>query len=627
MQTFLCMYPRASTASDCDVYSTLGNRPNTQSCHCNLTAFSELSNVMFNAMACITTMRRNGGEAIYVEGLRSNFAEGTSRWAVRRAQWLALGLTDEDMVKPKIAIVNSSSDLGICFSHLDAIVPVLKAAIRAAGGVGFEVRTTAPVDFVTSAGAGGRYVLPSRDLIVNDIETAVEGALLDGMICLASCDKTTPAQIMAAVRMNLPTIVVPCGYQRNAAHEDGGDDIEDVFLYAGHTALGRETVDELRDRSQAAIRGPGVCVGLGTANSMHIAAEALGMTLSGTTPLRANGTTMWDAVHHAGRQIITLVEKDIRPRSIVTEGAVANAVSAMLAIGGSINSVKHLQAICMEAELDVDVWGMFEKLADRVPVVCSVRPNGPHLIEDLDDAGGTLGVLTQLRTLLDLDAQTVNNEPLHALLDKARSPDDTVIRSVNDPYTRDPSIVIVRGSLTTDGAIVKLPVDGKPSPRFVGPAKVFASREGGLAALSAGQIDPGDVLVLRGIGVQGGPGMGMASALVFALDGAGLGDRCAVVTDGQLSGLVNKGIVVGEVNPEAATGGPIGKVRDGDRIEIDLDKRTVDLLVDPDELAERPDFIPDRTFRSPNGWLTQYAACAGPLSCGAALTTVCGATS
>lgn len=551
--------------------------------------------------------------------LRSNFPEGTSRWAVRRAQWLALGLTDGDLVKPKVAIVNSSSDLAVCFSHLDAIVPVLKEAIADAGGVAFEVRTTAPADFITSAGAGGRYILPSRDLIAADIETAVEGAQLDGMVCLASCDKTTPGQLMAAARLDIPTIVVPCGYQRNARYEDGGDDIEDVFHFAGHTALGRQSVDELRRRSDSAIRGPGVCAGMGTANSMHMVAEALGMALSGTTPLRAGGDTMWHAVRAAGARIVELVEQDVRPRSIITPEAIEGAVSLMLAVGGSLNSVKHLQAIAVEAGLDTDVWALFERLADTVPVLCAVRPNGPHLIEHLDDAGGTRGVLLRLRDMLHTERATVDGSGLGELLDAAPEPDPAVIRPAGDPYTRDPAIVIVRGSLAEDGAIVKLPVLEHRDSYFEGRARVFSSREEGLDALAVGTIQPGDVIVLRGIGVLGGPGMGMASALVFALDGAGLGADVAVVTDGQLSGLVNKGIVVGEVSPEAAGGGPLGRVADGDVITIDLVRRRVDLRVDPHELAGREPMRPDDTFRGAPGWLSTYAACAGGLGCGAAL--------
>ncbi|WP_069812423.1 dihydroxy-acid dehydratase domain-containing protein [Streptomyces sp. TP-A0874] len=549
--------------------------------------------------------------------LRSDLPAGTSRWAVRRAEWRSLGITDEEMARPKIAIVNSSSDLAACFAHLDGIVPVLKEAVREAGGLPFEIRTAAPSDFVTSAGAGGRYVLPTRDLIVNDIEVVIEGALLDGIICLSSCDKTAPAHIMAGGRLDVPTLLVACGYQRSALYEDGGPDIEDVFLHAGHTALGRTSAEDLLAMSESAIRGPGVCVGMGTANTMHMAAEGLGMTLPGTTPTRANGTTMWDAVRAGGRRIVEMVHEGLTARSVLTPAAVRNAVTLMLAVGGSINSVKHLQAIAVEAGLDLDVWRLYEELADKVPVITAVRPNGPHLIEQLDDAGGTRGVLAALAPLLDLDTVGATGRPLGELVAETPAPDPEFIRPLTDPFSRRPSIVILRGSLAAEGSIVKLPVDEERATHFRGPARCYTSREAAVEALAAGEVREGDVVVLRGMGLHGGPGMAMASAFVFALDGAGLGEKVAVVTDGQLSGLVNKGIVVGEVSPEAATGGPLGRVRDGDIISIDLDARTVDLEVLPETLADR-EVATAETLRTP-GWLAAYDRTVTSPACGAVL--------
>ncbi len=275
--------------------------------------------------------------------LRSNFEPGTSRWATRRAQWRALGLTDEDMVKPKIAIVNSSSQLAICFSHLDEIARRARRAVQRAGGVAFEVRTAAPSDFITSAGHRGGYILSARDLITNDIEVAVEGALLDGMLCLASCDKTAPGQLMAAARLNIPSVIVACGYQPSGTYRGRHCDIEDVFLAAGHVANGRLTVAELTEMSEQAVLGPGVCAGLGTANTMHLACEALGMALPGTTPVRANSEPMWRAVEQAARRVVEMTAEDLRPRDILTPGAFANAVTTSLAVSGSINSVMHLQ--------------------------------------------------------------------------------------------------------------------------------------------------------------------------------------------------------------------------------------------------------------------------------------------
>lgn len=547
--------------------------------------------------------------------LRSNYVPGTSPWAVRRAQWRALGLTDEDMTKPKIAIVNSSSQLATCYSHLDAVAVAAKEAIDAAGGIGFETRTVAPSDFIHSAGGRGGYILSARDLISHDIEAAVEGAQLDGMLTLASCDKTAPGQLMAAARLDLPTVVVGCGYQPCGTFAGRHCDIEDVFLGAGHHAQGRITLDELTGMSENAVAGPGVCAGMGTANSMHIACEALGMALPGSTPVLANSPKMWDDVRAAGSRIVDLVREDLRPRALLTPEAFENAVTAMLSVSASINSVKHLQAVAEEAGNCVDVYGLYERLADRVPLLAAVRPNGPVSIEEFEAAGGAAGLLWQLRDLLHTDARTVTGRPLGEDLDGRAPADPEVIRPLDRPHGRRPTIVLVRGSLAPATGIVKLAVDEERPPSFTGPAKVYDTPQAALDGLKAGDVRPGRVLVLRGLGPTGTPGMGMASRPVFALDGAGLTGKVAVVTDGQLSGLVNKGIVVGEVSPEAAAGGPLALVRDGDTISVDLTTRRVDLLVPDEELAAR---TPVTAYADGGrGWLSVYRRTVRPLQQGA----------
>jgi dihydroxy-acid dehydratase len=520
--------------------------------------------------------------------LRSNYEPGTSRWATRRAQWLALGLSDEDMAKPKIAIVNTSSQLAICFSHLDGIARRAKRAIELAGGIGFEIRTAAPSDFIHSAGHRGGYILSSRDLITNDIEVQVEGAQLDGMICLASCDKTAPGQLMAAARLNVPTIIVACGYQPSGTYKGRHCDIEDVFLAAGHVANGRLSVGELTEMSENAVLGPGVCAGMGTANTMHLACEALGMALPGSTPVRANSEPMWRAVDQAARRIVEMVAEGLRPRDIMTPAAFRNAVTAILSVSGSINSVKHLQAVSAEAECDADVYGLFERLADRVPLLTAIRPNGETPIVTENLAGVTVA-------------------------------DEEVIRPPERPLGRRPTIVLIRGSLCPDGGIVKLAVADDRRLDFAGPAIVFDSPAQALDAVRAGRVQAGQVVVLRGQGVTGSPGMGMASQLVFALDGAGLTGQVAVVTDGQLSGLVNKGIVVGEVSPEAARGGPLALVRDGDIIRIDVPGRTADLDVPADELGRRKAALQGPPPTGEVGWLSVYQRLVRPLPEGAVL--------
>src|SRR6476660_7300769 len=294
--------------------------------------------------------------------LRSNFEPGSPREAVRRAQWKALGLSDEDLLKPKIAVVNSSSELAICFSHLDGVARIVKDAVRDAGGLPFEIRTAAPSDFIISAGGGGGYILPSRDLVVNDMEIAVEGAQLDGMICLSSCDKTPPAHLMAAGRFNIPTILVICGYQPCGQLDGQPVDIEDVFVGGVQVAFGKLESERLRAMADNAIRGPGVCQGMATANSMHVAVEALGMALPGAAPVRANSPKMIDLARRSGQRIVDMVLEDLKPRDVMTPGAFRNAAAAVLAVSGSINCIKHLQAVAVEAGVELDVFGLFNEL-------------------------------------------------------------------------------------------------------------------------------------------------------------------------------------------------------------------------------------------------------------------------
>ena len=551
--------------------------------------------------------------------LRSVLAPGTPQWVGRRAQWKALGISDEDMEKPKIAIINSSSELSSCFSHLDDVAEVVKDAIRDAGGLPFEVRTAAPSDFVTSAGRRGAYILPSRDLIAADIEVQVEGALLDGMVCLASCDKTTPGQLMAAGRLNIPTIAVICGYQASGEYEGKHVDIEDVFLKSGYLASGKITLEELGAMADVAVKSPGVCAGMGTANSMHSVCEALGMTLPGSAPVPAMSPKMLEHAKTAGARIVEMVWQDRKPRDIMTEGAIRNAVAIVLALSGSINCVKHLAAIASEAGLDVDVYQLFADLADEVPLLAAIRPNGEHLIEDFDNAGGARATLKQLEALLDLDVLTVTGQTMREVLASVVVTKDDVIRPLDNPLSRRATINIVRGSLLPGGGIVRLGGVGERTMTFRGPANIYHSRDEALEAIKAGDVKPGQVLVLRGLGVIGGPGMALTSAVVFALDGAGLINDVAVITEGQLSGLVNEGLVVGEASPEAAAGGPIALLENGDTISIDVNKKTVDLEVDEAVLEERRKNLQPFGAQNQTGWLGVYQRTVAPVHEGAVL--------
>ncbi|WP_313822086.1 dihydroxy-acid dehydratase [Citricoccus sp.] len=556
--------------------------------------------------------------------LRSNFPVDSMRSLARRAEWKPLGINPEHLDRPKVAIVNTSNDLAACFAHLDEIVVVLKEELRSLGVLPLEIRTSAPSDFITSVGQAGRYVLPARDLITNDIEVMVEGAQLDGMICLSSCDKTTPAHLMAAGRLNVPTVIIPCGYQHSGLAEGGGADIEEVFLQASYHSIRGGDQGQMEAMADSAIRGPGVCAGLATANSMHMIAEVLGMAVSGAAPVRAGSEPMWDSVRRSAAALVHALRNSIRPRDVITAGAIQDAVTVMLSVGASVNTIKHLQAVAVEAGLDIDVWEAFRTQGRRVPLLASIRPNGPHLIEDLEDAGGTATILRELAPLLSPPTEriTVTGETLAERIGAAPPADGTIIRGLDDPYSTDPSIVVLRGSLAATGSVSKRPIPDPGPYTFTGPARIFHSREEGIEAVAAGTVQAGDVVVLRGLGLEGGPGMGFVSGLIFALEGAGLAGRVGFVTDGQYSGLANSGVMVGEVSPEAATGGAIGLLQDGDPLAIDLRAGTIDVLVDPAVLQARPPFRQPAEHQpdaGPVGYLDLYRRAVQPLACGAVL--------
>ncbi|WP_029555642.1 dihydroxy-acid dehydratase [Xanthobacter sp. 91] len=549
--------------------------------------------------------------------LRSNFEPGTTRWAVRRAQWLAMGYSEEDLLKPKIAIVNSSSKLSVCYAHLDDVCRVVEQAIRDAGGLPFEIRTVAPSDFVTSAGRQARYLMPSRDLLVNDIEVQVEGAELDGMVLLASCDKTTPGQLMAAARLNVPSVVLPCGYQLGGHCAGKEVDIEEVYKSVGSLKAGSISLADLKAMTCSAITGPGVCAGLATANTMHVLSEALGMALPRSAPIRAGSQALMENAARAGAAIVDLILKDIRPRQILTPAAFRNALRVAVATGCSVNCVRHLAATASEAEMDIDIVAELEALNDT-PQITTVRPNGPHRIEDLDKAGGCRGVMRELSDVLDLSVMTVTGKTLGENLADVPEPDRTFIRPLADPFRHEPGLTILRGSLAPDGAVVKVSAVPAEVRTFSGKARVFEDEAVAIKALETHSIKPGDVVVLRGLGPKGGPGTVFAASFMAALIGAGLGAGVAVVTDGELSGL-NSGITIGQVMPEAAEGGPLGLVAEGDVISIEIGARRVDLEVSESELAARR-----AVWRAPDhsqirGWLGQYAAMVQPLSKGAVL--------
>ncbi|HEX9805385.1 MAG TPA: dihydroxy-acid dehydratase, partial [Alteraurantiacibacter sp.] len=393
--------------------------------------------------------------------LRSNSANSPGR----RANWRALGLSKEDMEKPKIAVVNSSSELAICYAHLDGIAKIVKEEIRTAGGVPFEVRTSAPSDFITGAAKKGSYILAGRDIIANDIEVQVEGALLDGMICLTSCDKTPPGHLMAAARLSIPTILVIGGYQQAGEIDGQPIDVEDVWSGQVGERFGAKPKFPVPDMAENAIMGPGVCAGMATANTMHSVVEALGMALPGHAPVRANSPKMQENARAAARRIVEMVQEDLKPRDILTEGAFRNAIATVLAVSGSINAIKHLQATAIEAENGVDVYALWEEMSD-VPVISAVRPTGEVRIEQFEDAGGARAVLKRIEGRIDTSALTCTGKTLGENLAGYEIPGPDIIRPVGDPVGPGPAIAILGGNFA-ETAVVRLGIrDGSRPEEF-----------------------------------------------------------------------------------------------------------------------------------------------------------------
>jgi dihydroxy-acid dehydratase len=378
------------------------------------------------------------------------------------------------------------------------------------------------------------------------------------------------------------------------------------------------TVEQLREMTETAIQAPGVCAGLATANTMHVLAEARGMTLPGNAPVRAGSEKMFGFAPAAGGRIVEMVREDLRPRDVLTPAALANALEVDLAVGGSVNSVRHLAAVATEAELNVDVISLFEERAQDASLVCRIRPNGPHSVGELEEAGGARGAMKQISSRLDTSVVTVSGKTVAEILDEAPLPDERVIRPLDDPFKREPGLKIIRGSLAPHGAIVKLSAVPEDRYEFKGPARVYGDEDEAIEGLGRGEIREGDVIVLRGLGPRGGPGTVFAASFAAALNGAGEAGSVAVVTDGELSGL-NRGLIIGQVMPEAAAGGPLALVEERDEIEIDLRRSVINLLVEDDVTdAREAAWTPPPPTRE-RGWLAQYSRLVQPIEKGATL--------
>ncbi len=535
--------------------------------------------------------------------------------APARALLRAVGFGDDDFDRPQIAIATAGNDVTPCNLVLGSLATRAAAGVRQRGGVPMTFGTIAVSDGIAMGHEGMRASLPSRDLIADSVECMAHAERFDAMVTIAGCDKSLPAMLMAAARLDLPTVFLYGGSMVPGHHRGHDVTIQDVFEGVGAVSSGTMDPEELAALEAAACPGPGSCAGMYTANTVAAEAEALGMALPGSAGPTAGSDGRDQIAFASGISAAAAVAADLRPSRILTRQAFENAITVVMALGGSTNAVLHLMAIAHEAGVTIDLDD-FDRISRRTPLIGDLRPGGRFVMADLERIGGVPVVLRELLEggLLHGDCLTVNGRTLAENVASARRPDDLVVRRLDDPRRADGGLAVLRGSLAPDGAIVKQA--GVSARAFVGRAVVFEDEPSAMEHVRSGRLSPGEVLVIRNEGPRGGPGMPEMLAVTAAVNGSGHGQDVALITDGRFSGATT-GLSIGHVAPEAAVGGPIAFVRDGDEVEIDLVERRLELKVDPAELERR-----QRAWQPPppprgTGFLAKYASLVGSASSGA----------
>ncbi len=552
-------------------------------------------------------------------GLRSDIIKKGIERAPHRALLRACGLSDEDMDKPLIGIANSYIDIIPGHVHLREFVEPIKEEIRKAGGVPIEFNVIGVDDGIAMGHYGMRYSLPSRELIADCIETVVQAHQLDALVCVPNCDKIVPGMLMAAMRLNIPTIFVSGGPMKAGEVEGKKVDLISVFEGIGKLKKGEIDEGQLAVIEQNACPTCGSCAGLFTANSMNCLTEVLGLALPGNGTILAVDPRREMLAREAGRRIMELLKNNIKPRDIVDKRAFDNAFAVDIAMGGSSNTVLHLLAIAREGGIRYDLADINE-ISKRTPNICKIAPSSHYHIEDLDRVGGIPTILKELLKggLIDGDQLTVSGKTLREIAECAPDADGEVIRSIEDPYSKEGGIAILFGNLAPEGAVVKTAGVDEKMLVFKGRAICFDSEEEAIEGIMGGKVKPGHVVVIRYEGPKGGPGMREMLSPTSAIMGMGLGDKVALITDGRFSGGT-RGACVGHVSPEASAYGPIGIVRDGDEILIDIPSRKLELLVDEDEIKRRLENFKPKEKHIPSPWLRRYAKLVKSASEGAVL--------
>jgi len=537
----------------------------------------------------------------------SQITQGVER-APHRSLLYALGLTDEEMARPMIGIVNSYNEIVPGHTHLDKITEAVRAGILAAGGTPLAFPAIAMCDGIAMGHVGMHYSLVTRDLICDSTEAIVMSHAFDGLVMIPNCDKNVPGLLMAAARLNIPTIFCAGGPMLAGKMKDGSQScLSDMFEFVGAYHAGEMTEEAVQEYAESACPTCGSCAGMYTANSMNCLSEAIGMALPGNGTIPAVYAARLRLAKQTGTQIMDLVNRDIKPRDIMTPAAFDNAVAVDMALGCSTNTLLHLPAIANEAQVPLTL-GDAHDISARTPNLCRLAPAGPTFIEDLDTAGGVPAVMKELtkRDLLDETVLTVTGKTLAENLRDVQNYDHEIIRPSENPYSESGGIAVLRGNLAVDGCVVKQSAVVPEMMQHTGPARVFDSEEAVTEAVFAGKIQKGDVVVVRYEGPKGGPGMKEMLTPTAAISGMGLGEHVALITDGRFSGAT-RGAAIGHISPEAMDGGTIALVEEGDQIAIDIAAGSISLEVSDEELAKRRSAWTAPEPKINHGYLRRYA--------------------
>ncbi len=553
--------------------------------------------------------------------MRSDMVKKGIEKAPHRSLLRAVGLNDEDFEKPFIGLANSFVEIIPGHIHLQEFGKIVKKAIREAGGVPFEFNTIGVDDGITMGHIGMRYSLPSREIIADSVETMVEAHRLDGIVCVPNCDKIVPGMLMGAVRANIPTIFVSGGPMR-AGKTPSGKTVDLISVFEGVGAYQSKSIskEELNELERYGCPGCGSCSGLFTANSMNCLCEALGIALPGNGTILADTPKRKKLARKAGKQIIKLIQKDVKPRELITPESLDNALALDMAMGGSTNTVLHLLAIAHEANVDFKV-SRINDMMEKVPHICKVSPASNWHIEDVDKAGGVSAILKEISRkpeVLNTHSLTVTLKSLKENISKSRILDEEVIRKLENPYSKNGGLIVLYGNLAPDGSLLKIGAVDPDINYFEGPAVIFESQEEAGEKISKNKVKSGDVAVIRYEGPRGGPGMPEMLAPTAALNGMGLGRKVALITDGRFSGGT-RGISIGHISPEAAEGGPIALLEEGDTIQIDLKNRKLNVNIDETELKKRKRKLKLNEPKVKSGYLLRYAKMVTSASSGAIL--------